>query len=105
MALARARAPELVLAPERLPDDAPPDPPEAVRQAQALGSAIIQHEYSVMSPEVVQTLHAHDIAVWAWPTTTEASLVQSINLGADAVMGDDVATMLAVLDRLRPRRA
>jgi glycerophosphoryl diester phosphodiesterase len=105
MALAKARAPELMLAPERLPDDAPPDPPEAVRQAQALGSSIIQHEYSVMSEALVRVLHANDIAVWAWPTTTEASLVQSINLGADALMGDDVGTMLAVLDRLRPKRA
>ncbi len=105
LALAKARAPELVLAPERLPDDAPPDPPEAVRQARALGSAIIQHEYSVMSEDLVRVLHANDIAVWAWPTTTEESLVQSLTRGADALMGDDVRTMLAVINRLHPERA
>ncbi len=31
--LAKSKCPDLLLAPERLPDDAPADPPEAVRQA------------------------------------------------------------------------
>lgn len=105
LALAKRKLPELMLAPERLPDDAPADPPEAVRQAQALGSQILQHQYTVLTPEVVQALHAADVAVWSWSTTSEQSLVDSIALGADALMGDDVRTMLAVLDRLRPRQA
>jgi glycerophosphoryl diester phosphodiesterase len=102
MALAKARAPELVLAPERLPDDAPADPPEAVRQAQALGAPILQHEYQVTTPEVIQVLHDHNIAVWAWTTNTEASLVEALEKGADALMSDDVTAMLAVINRLRP---
>lgn len=105
LALAKARAPELLLAPERLPDDAPADPPEAVRQAQALGANVIQHEYTVMTEEAVQVLHANDIAVWAWSTTSEESLVQSLQRGADALMGDDARTMLAVINRLRPAQS
>jgi len=102
MALAKARAPELVLAPERLPDDAPADPPEAVRQAKALGANILQHEYKVTTPEVIQVLHDNDIAVWAWTTNTEVSLVEALEKGADALMSDDVERMLAVINRLRP---
>jgi glycerophosphoryl diester phosphodiesterase len=105
LAVARQRVPELRLAPERLPDDQPADPPEAVRQARALGADIIQHHYALMTPELVRMLHDHDLAVWAWPTTSEASLVQSVELGADAVMGDDVRTMVEVLNRMRPREA
>jgi glycerophosphoryl diester phosphodiesterase len=102
LAAASARVPELMLAPERLPDNEPPDAPEAVRQATALHAPVIQHEYSVLSPEVVSALHARDIAVWAWPTTSEQSLIDSLGTGADGLMGDDVETMVAVLKRLRP---
>lgn len=103
MGLAKAKVPELMLAPERLPDDAPPDPPEAVRQARALGSQVLQYQYTVLTPEVMNVLHENDIAVWSWSTTDEPSMVYSIELGADALMGDDVALMIQVLDRMRPK--
>ena len=105
MALAKAKAPELMLAPERLPDDAPPDPPEAVRQARALGSAVLQYQYTVLTAEVMDALHAADIAVWSWSTTNEQSMRDSIALQADALMGDDVRLMVSLLDQLRPRNA
>jgi hypothetical protein len=100
MALAKAKAPELVLAPERLPDDAPADPPEAVRQAKALGANILQHQYTVLTQAAMDALHAADIAVWSWSTTSEQSMVDSIALHADALMGDDVRLMIEVIERL-----
>lgn len=99
---AQAKCPELLLGPERLPDDAPADPPEALRQAKAFNAPVIQHQYTVLTPEVIRFMHENEVAVWAWSTTDEPSLVYSIDLGADAVMGDDVETMLQVLDRMRP---
>lgn len=100
--LAKSKCPELLLAPERLPDDAPADPPEAVRQAKSFNAPVIQHQYTVLNPEVARALHENDIAVWAWSTTDEDSLVFSIECGADALMGDDVERMLKVLNRMRP---
>ncbi len=105
MALAKAQVPELMLAPERLPDDAPPDPPEAVRQARALGANVLQYQVTVLVPEVVQVLHANDIALWSWTTNTEQDLAYSIEVGADALMGDDVETMLRVLNQMRPKNS
>jgi len=102
--VARAKCPELLLAPERLPDDAPPDPPEALRQAESVEALVLQHQYTVLTADVVRLLHENEIAVWSWPTTDEASMVFSIELGADALMGDDVELMLAVLNRLRPAK-
>lgn len=102
MALAKARVPELMLAPERLPDDGPPDPPEAVRQAQALKSDVLQYQYTVMTPEVVRVLHDNNIAVWSWTTNDEASMLFSLDCDADALMGDNVELMLEVLNRMRP---
>lgn len=99
---AQAKCPELLIGPERLPDDAPPDPPEALRQAKAFNAPVIQHQYTVLNTDVICFLHENNIAVWAWSTTDEPSLVFSIDLGADAVMGDDVALMLQVLDRMYP---
>jgi glycerophosphoryl diester phosphodiesterase len=104
MALAQAKAPELTLAPERLPDDAPADPPEAVRQAKALGANILQHQYMVLTKEVMDALHAADVAVWSWTTNTEQSMVDGINLHADALMGDDMRLMIEVIDRFFPRK-
>lgn len=100
--LAKSKCPELLLAPERLPEDAPADPAEAVGQAKSFPAPVLQHQCSVLSPETVRALHENQIAVWSWPTTDEPSLVLSIKLGADAVMGDDAQLMLEVLNRMRP---
>jgi glycerophosphoryl diester phosphodiesterase len=100
--LARAKCPELLLAPERLPDDAPPDPPEALRQAKSFAAPVIQHQYTVLTADVMRVLHENQIAVWSWPTTDEASMLFSMEVGADALMGDDVELMLEVLNRTRP---
>src|SRR5688572_32537378 len=67
--LAQSKCPELLLAPERLPDDAPADPPEAVRQAKAFSAPVLQHQYTVLTDEVVRLLHESKIAVWSWSTT------------------------------------
>lgn len=102
--LAMSKCPELLLAPERLPDDAPPDPGGAVRQAKAFSAPVLQHQYTVLNADVVRALHENEIAVWAWSTTDQDSMVLSIELGADALMGDDVQLMLEVLNRMRPAK-
>ena len=99
---AMLKCPELLLAPERLPDDAPPDPADAVRQAKVFSAPVIQHQYTVLDNDVVRALHDNDIAVWSWSTTDEPSMLFSLDLGADALMGDDVELMLEVLHRTRP---
>jgi len=55
--------------------------------------------------EVMDVLHAADIAVWSWTTNTEQSMVDSINLHTDALMSDNVRLMMATIDRLcAPKR-
>ena len=100
--LAQSKHPELLLAPERLPDDAPGNPADTVRQAKLFGAPVIQHQYTVLNADVVKALHDNEIAVWSWSTTDEASMLLSIELGADALMGDDVQLMLEILNRTRP---
>ena len=100
--VAQSKCPELLLAPERLPDDAPADPPEAVRQAEAFQAPVLQHQYTVLTADVVRLLHESGIAVWSWSTTDADSILFSLEMGADALMGDDVQLMLEILNRLRP---
>jgi glycerophosphoryl diester phosphodiesterase len=100
--LAKSKCPDLLLAPERLPDDAPADPREAVRQAKIFTAPVLQHQYTVLTADVVRALHENEIAVWSWSTTDESSMVFSIEVGADALMGDDVQLMLEILNRMRP---
>jgi len=100
--LAQSKCPDLLLAPERLPDDAPADPPEAVRQTKAFSAPVLQHQHTVLTADVVRALHENEIAVWSWSTNDEPSMLFSIELGADALMGDDVQLMLEILNRMRP---
>ncbi len=94
LARAKRRVPELMLAPERLPDDVPAVPTEAVRQASALGAPVIQNHWRFLTPDLVGALHDAGIAVWSWPTTADDEIAVSIEVGADGVMGDDVAAMV-----------
>jgi len=102
LAVAQAKVPNLKLAPERLPDDAPPDPPEALRQAQALDAPVLQHQHLVLTADVTRLLHENDIAVWSWNTETEASIMSSLAAGVDGLMGDDVRLIVETLNRVRP---
>lgn len=91
LAEAKKMAPQLMLAPERLPDDVEPDIPEALRQATSLGAEVLQIHYRYLYPDVLHSLHEAGIAVWAWPTTLEEEIIPAIEAGADAVMGDNPA--------------
>jgi len=97
LAVARRKVPELMLAPERLPDDVPADPAEAVRQATALGAPILQNHWRFLAPELLAALHDQGVGVWAWPTTDEAAIRVSLDAGVDGVMGDDVAAMVRLV--------
>ena len=100
MARVKRRVPELMIAPERLPDDVPADPAEALRQARDLDAQIIQNHHAFLTTELVDHLHAAGVAIWAWPTTDEQSISDSLAVGVDALMGDDVAAMVRAVGRL-----
>lgn len=100
--LAQSKCPELKTAVERLPDDSPPNPAESLRQAKSFNAPALQHQYSYLDADTVRVLHENNIAVWAWATTDEPSMLTSIDLGVDALMGDDVELMIEILNRLRP---
>jgi glycerophosphoryl diester phosphodiesterase len=97
LAAAKAKVPELMLAPERLPDDVPVDLPEAVRQAEALGAEVLQNHWRYVSRELVETLRGRGIGLWAWPTTEDEGIVRSLDAGVDGVMGDDVSAMVRLV--------
>ena len=97
LAAAKAKVPELMLAPERLPDDVPAVLPEAVRQAAALGAEVIQNHWRFVTPELVDALHADGIGIWTWPTTEDEGIIRSLDAGVDGVMGDDVSAMVRLV--------
>jgi len=101
MAVARERVPELMLAPERLPDDVPVDPVDASGQATRLGAPVIQNHWRFATEELVRQVHADGVALWTWPTTEPEGIELSLDIGADAVMGDDVPAMVEAVERRR----
>ncbi|HEY3522267.1 MAG TPA: glycerophosphodiester phosphodiesterase, partial [Candidatus Limnocylindrales bacterium] len=94
LAAARTAVPNLILAPERLPEAGPSDPLRAADQARALGAAALQHRWEDLAPEVVEAVHAAGSAVWAWPIDTLESIQASVAVGVDAIIGDDVRLLL-----------
>ena len=99
LAAARAEVGSPLLAPERLPEAGHSDPAIAVAQAAALDAAVLQHRWEDLTPEVVAALHGAGSAVWSWPIDSAESVVRSVELGCDGVIGDDVPLLLAALGR------
>ncbi|HET7029463.1 MAG TPA: glycerophosphodiester phosphodiesterase family protein [Candidatus Limnocylindrales bacterium] len=97
LAAAKAKVSELMLAPERLPDDVPAVLPEAIRQAEALGAEALQNHWRYVTSELVDGLHEREIAIWTWPTTEDEGIIRSLDAGVDGVMGDDVAAMVRLV--------
>jgi glycerophosphoryl diester phosphodiesterase len=107
LAAATGVAPEVFLAPERLPPSGPPDPETAVAQATALGAAVLQHRWEDLTVEVVEALHAVGVAVWSWPVDSLESIAHSVAVGVDGIIGDDVPLLREGLARAfapAPRR-
>ena len=101
LAVAKRAVPRLLIAPERLPELEPCTPQEAVAQARALDAPVLQTHHMLLTDELVAALHEGGIALWSWPTTTADSCEASVRAGADALMGDDVRTMVAVVNGQR----
>ena len=96
---ARDEVGDPLLAPERLPESGPSDPAVARDQAVALDCAALQHRWEDLTPEVVAAVHDVGTAIWSWPIDTQESIARSIELGVDAVIGDDVPLLLDGLGR------
>jgi glycerophosphoryl diester phosphodiesterase len=99
LAVATATAPGIHLAPERLPEGGPPDPAAAVAQAARLGASVLQHRWEDLTSQVVNALHDANVAVWSWPVDSDEAVRHSVAVGADAVIGDDVALLLRSMGR------
>ena len=105
LAAARARHPELTLAPDRLPERGFVPEVVIVDQARRLGASILQVHHAELTTEDVRALHDADIAVWAWPTTLPDDIEGARRLGVDGLMGDDVPELVMAASRVdRPGR-
>jgi len=55
--------------------------------------------YEYLYPEVLSVLRNENIAIWAWPTTTEDEILPSIKTGVDGIMGDNPALAVKLANR------
>ena len=79
------------------------DPIATVELARALGVPITMHQ-AAMPAATVSALHEAGVAVWVWGVTDEESIARSVSHGVDGLLGQDVAAVVKVLDRLCPPR-
>lgn len=94
LAQAKARVPDLLIAPERLPEHGRQTPEETLHQALALGTPVIQHRWELITPDLLDLLHEHDIGVWAWNTNDASSVRWTLELDVDGIVGDDIALLV-----------
>lgn len=99
LAQAKIKAPQLMLAPEKLPDDVEPDIEDMLHQAEALKAEVIQLHYRYLYPEVLNACHDAGVAIWVWPTTLEEEIKPALDLGADGVMGDNPALAKMLINK------
>ena len=59
--------------------------------------------HAAMPASTVSALQAAGVAVWVWGVTDEESIARSVSQGVDGILSKDVAAVVKVLDRLRPR--
>jgi glycerophosphoryl diester phosphodiesterase len=94
---AAVAVPGLRLAPDRLPERGPAHGHALVEQAAAVGAEIIQVHHDDLTRAAVDEAHRAGVAVWPWPPETAFEIERVLALGADAVMGDDVALIVSTL--------
>jgi len=102
LASAKKIAPQLMLAPERLPDDVEPDIGEALRQVDYLSCDVLQIHHCYLYPEFMDAMHKANIAIWAWPTTTKEEILHAISRKVDGVMGDDTEMAIELVNKYCP---
>jgi glycerophosphoryl diester phosphodiesterase len=90
----RERYPLLELAPDRLPEIGHHAPEAVVAQARAIGARVMQVLHTQITRELVEALHAADIALWSWTVNTDAHIAASKALGCDGLMGDDAVALV-----------
>jgi glycerophosphoryl diester phosphodiesterase len=97
---ARRVLPGIVVVPDVTPEVSE-DPIAAVQLARSLEALITMHHHDIPTA-TVSALHDAGVAVWVWGVTDEASIARSVSQGVDAILSQDVAAVVEVLDRLRP---
>ena len=90
LAAARAVVPNLLIAPERLPERGQRSTAAVVRQARSLGAQVVQHRWELLSAEVVDALHDAGVAVWAWNTNDARAIALARALAVDGLITDDL---------------
>lgn len=78
------------------------DPIATVQLARSLEAPITMHQCDIPAATVA-ALHEAGVAVWVWGVKDEATIRRSLSQGVDGILGQDVAVVVEVLDRLRPR--
>lgn len=101
-AAAKRVLPELQVVPD-ISSEVSDDPPATVRLARSL-AALITMNHADLPTETVALLHDAGVAVWVWGVTGEASVARSVEQGVDGILGQDISTIVKVLDRLCPAR-
>jgi glycerophosphoryl diester phosphodiesterase len=101
-AAAKQIAPQVQVAREWLPDNAPIDFPEAMTQVGEAKSPVLMLDYVILNENVLPFFHSQEIAVWAWNPYKREDIEGVIQLGVDGVMGDNPELAMKLVGDSKP---
>jgi glycerophosphoryl diester phosphodiesterase len=97
LAAAAEAVPGLQTAPDRLPERGRSTAAQLIAQAKRAKAQIIQHHFADLDAAVVAEVQAAGIEIWGWPMANADEARFAFETGAIGLMGDDVASIAAVL--------
>ncbi|MBC7812773.1 MAG: glycerophosphodiester phosphodiesterase, partial [Burkholderiales bacterium] len=73
-------------------------PWELCQQCLDCGANFMGHTYETLTPSIVHEARLHGLALWAWTVNDVIDMQRMVDLGVDAILSDDPATLKRLLD-------
>jgi glycerophosphoryl diester phosphodiesterase len=86
------------------PQDGSFTPWELCQQVLRYNINAMMHDYSKITPELIDEAHQHGFSLWAWTVNNPDEMRKLIALEPDAIMTDYADVLRAIVDEMTPPR-
>jgi glycerophosphoryl diester phosphodiesterase len=94
----KAWEPLLATSLDPTPQDGSLTPWELCQQVLGYNINAMQHEYTTLTPELVDECHQHGFVLWTWTVNEPEDMRRMIDMGVDAIMTDYADVLRKIVD-------
>ena len=84
------------------PQDGSLTPWELCQQVLGHNVNAMQHEYTTLTPEIIDEVHQHTCSLWTWTVNQPEDMRRMIEMGVDAIMTDYADVLRPIVDEMAP---